>query len=97
MGKLYHYPPELFNLLVDTIPLLFRSKNDVIIFFKGSGVSEQYILDLENRVRLDRQNITKYEIVRVVLNKLNEEGEKTLQERREVLKRVVEFESFSTC
>ncbi|MBS4206309.1 restriction endonuclease [Lederbergia citrea] len=97
MGKIYHYPPELFNLLVDTIPLLFRSKNDVMIFFKGSGVSKQYTLDLENQVRLDRLNVTKYEIVRVVLSRLNEMGEKTLRERREVLKRVVEFESFSSC
>ncbi|WP_222119382.1 restriction endonuclease [Siminovitchia fortis] len=97
MGKFYHYPPELFNLLVDTIPLLFRSKNDVMIFFKGSGVSKQYTLDLESRVRSDRQNVTKYEIVRVVLSRLNEAGEKTLRERREVLKRVVEFESFSSC
>jgi len=97
VGKIYHYPPELFNLLVDTIPLLFRSKNDVMIFFKGSGVSKQYTLDLENRVRLDRLNVTKYEIVRVVLSRLNEAGEKTLRERREVLKRVVEFESFSSC
>lgn len=97
MDKFYHYPPELFNLLVDTIPLLFRSKNDVMIFFKGSGVSKQYTLDLENRVRLDRQNVTKYEIVRVVLSRLNEVGEKALRERREVLKRVVEFESFSSC
>src|SRR5699024_6285723 len=42
-------------------------------------------------------NVTKYKIVRVVLSRLNEAGEKTLRERREVLKRVVEFESFSSC
>ena len=28
----FHYPPELFNLLVDTIPLLSRSKKDVLLF-----------------------------------------------------------------
>jgi hypothetical protein len=32
-----------------------------------------------------------------VLTKLNEDGEKSLRERREVLKRVVEFEDFSVC
>ncbi|WP_206663853.1 hypothetical protein [Robertmurraya kyonggiensis] len=97
MDEIYHYPPELSNLLVDTIPLLFRSKKDVLVFFKGSGVSKQYTLDIENRVRVDRQSVTKYEIVRVVLSRLNEAGEKALRERREILKRIVEFESFSTC
>lgn len=35
---IHHYPPEILSLLVDTIPLLCRSKNDVLIFFKGAGV-----------------------------------------------------------
>jgi hypothetical protein len=35
----FHYPPELFNLLVDTIPVLNRSKKDVLLFFRGAGVS----------------------------------------------------------
>jgi restriction system protein len=35
---IHHYPPEILNLLVDTIPLLCRSKNDVLVFFKGAGV-----------------------------------------------------------
>ena len=34
----FHYPPELFSLLVDTIPLLNRSKKDVLLFFRGAGV-----------------------------------------------------------
>jgi len=29
----FHYPPELFNLLVDVVPLLNRSKQDVLVFF----------------------------------------------------------------
>lgn len=29
----FHYPPELFNLLVDTVPVLNRSKKDVLLFF----------------------------------------------------------------
>jgi len=41
MNIIHHYPPELFNLLVDTIPLLFRSKMDVVIFFLGAGVSDR--------------------------------------------------------
>ena len=94
---IYHYPPELFNLLVDTIPLLFRGKKDVLIFFKGAGVNPKYMSDLSERVDNDRQNINKYEIVKNILVRINEEGETTVRERREILKRVTEFEDFSSC
>lgn len=41
--------------------------------------------------------MNKYEIVREVLVRLNDKGEATLRERREILKRVIEFENFSSC
>jgi len=97
MDEAYHYPPEVLNLLVDTIPLLFRAKNDVLVFFRGAGVSEQCVNDLSRRVKTDRENINKYEITRTVLQRLNEKGDSELRTRREVIKRVVEFEDFSTC
>ena len=93
----YHFPPELFNLLVDTIPLLNRSKWDVITFFRGAGVPPDIIDGLTSRLREDRNNVNKYEMVRVVLDRLNSRREATLRERREVLRRVVEFSSFEAC
>ncbi len=33
IGITFHYPPELFNLLVDTIPRLNRGKKDLFLFF----------------------------------------------------------------
>ena len=97
MDIIYHYPPELFNLLVDTIPLLCRSKKDTVLFFKGAGVGSNLTSDVEHHVLYDKDNINKYEIVRTILSKINEKGETTLRERREILKRVTEFESFSNC
>ncbi|AIQ31446.1 restriction endonuclease [Paenibacillus sp. FSL P4-0081] len=98
MDKLtFHYPPELFNLLVDTIPLLNRSKNDVLLFFKGAGVKNSLLLDIENTILTNRASINKYDMVRTILARLNESGENTLRERREVVKRVVEFESYESC
>lgn len=97
MDITFHYPPELFQLLVDTIPLLCRSKLDVLTFLKGAGVDYKVMMDLWERVENDRENINKYEIVRTVLTRINELGEVTLRERREILKRVTEFEDFSTC
>ena len=93
----YHYPPELLQLLIDTIPKLCRSKRDLILFFRGAGVPERHLGDLEETVARDRESISKYEIVRTILQRLNEFGERALRERREILKRVVEFEDFSTC
>jgi len=80
----YHYPPEVFTLLVDTIPLLCKSKLDVIIFLKGSGVSNTVIEDLHNRVNTDRQNINKYEIVRTCLERINNKGDSEIRTRREI-------------
>lgn len=93
----FHYPPELLNLLIDCIPLLCRGKKDVILFFKGAGVPATMTDDLVARLNRDRESIGKYEIARKVLTRLNEKQEQTLRERREVLKRVIEWEDFSTC
>lgn len=97
MNIIHHYPPELLKLLVDTIPLLCRSKRDVLVFFQGAGVAADVMTDYQHKVATARDTVNKYEIVRDVLVRLNDRGEATLRERREVLKRVVECEDFSTC
>lgn len=97
MAEQFHYPPEVFNLLIDVIPLLCRSKKDVITFFQGAGVDAPDLRDSAIAVQINRQAITKYEIVRNVLTTLNARGDSGLHTRREIIKRVVEFEEFSTC
>ena len=97
MGTSYHYPPELFQLLIDTIPRLNRSKRDVLIFFRGAGIGASTISDLDRQLRIAPDSINKFDIVRTLLTRLNEDGDKTLGVRRELLKRVVEFEDFTTC
>lgn len=42
----FHYPPELFHLLVDVVPLLNRSKQDVLVFFRGAGVPDSITSDI---------------------------------------------------
>lgn len=93
----HHHPPDLLSLLIDTIPLLFRSKRSVVMFFHGAGVSASHLVDVRAKVESAPATINKYEIVRQVLVRINDGGDATLQQRREVLKRVVEFEDFSTC
>lgn len=93
----FHYPPELFDLMIETIPLLNRSKNSVLLFFRGAGVSEALYADIQQQLLADRSAINKYEICRIILFRINETSDKYIRERRELLKRVVEFESFTNC
>lgn len=93
----FHYPPELFNLLMDVVPLLNRSKQDVLTFFRGAGVPEKMTSDLAARLRSAPKEVNKYEIVRTVLERLNAKGESALRERREVVRRVVDFTSYDAC
>lgn len=93
----YHFPPDLFDLLIDVIPLLCRSKQDVLTFFRGCGIALGTLADLQQKVAADRTVINKYEIARSVLTRINEGGDQNLGQRREVIKRVTEFQDFSAC
>jgi hypothetical protein len=97
MDITYQYPPELFNLLVDTIPRLMRSKKDVVLFFRGAGVERKDLADIEAALQSGGNDLNKFGMTRTVLQRLSERGEAGLRERREVVKRIVEFEDFSTC
>jgi restriction system protein len=97
LSDTYHYPPELLELLTDTIPVLFRSKQAVIDFFRGAGTPSQFLAEWQSRLRADKDSVRKHELVRSVLRALNEGGDSTLRPRREVIKRVSEFEDFTAC
>jgi hypothetical protein len=97
MEIIFHYPPELLNLLIEAIPKLCRSKKDLLLFFQGAGVSKT-ILDPQRRLLLEnKEGFNKYQVTRDVLRQLNELGERSLRERREILKRVTDFHDFSVC
>ena len=93
----FHYPPELLNLLVDAVPLLNRSKKDVLLFFRGAGVHDSMFRDLRDELKNNPRETNKFHIVRTILERLNEHGDRTLRERREVLRRVVDFGNFDGC
>ncbi|WP_375514682.1 hypothetical protein [uncultured Nostoc sp.] len=96
-GQIFHFSPDFLNLLIDTIPKLCKSKKDVIIFFSSAGVSQKILADVSEKVNKDASSINKYEIARTVLVRLNEAGDHVLRERREIVKRVAEFDDFSRC
>ncbi len=85
------------NLLIDAIPCLNKAKKDVFIFFRGAGVSDTLMVPSFTQWQSDKDSISKKDIARQILTAINERGESSLRERREVLKRVVEFDDFSAC
>lgn len=97
MNDIYHYPPDLFDLVVQTIPLLNRSKKAVLTFFNGAGVEETLYKDVSAKLASYPDSISKYEICRIILERINQNSDKYLRQRREILKRITEFEAFSTC
>jgi restriction system protein len=97
LDESYHYPPELLELLCDAIPALFRSKPGVIDFFVGCGTTNSFVNDWRGKVRQDPNGVRKHEIARSIVCRLNEAGDAALRTRREVIKRISEFEDFSSC
>jgi hypothetical protein len=97
MEIIHHYPPELLALLIETIPKLCKSKRDLLTFFRGSGVNRMVIAPYESLLTTNKDQFNKYSVCRELLTRLNDAGERTLRERREILKRVTEFYDFSVC
>ncbi len=97
MADEYHYPPDLLELLVDALARLNKGKKGVVIFLRGAGVDEADLAAVEEIVRTSPASINKFEIARQVLVKVNARGDSGLRPRREIIKRVVEFEDFSSC
>jgi restriction system protein len=93
----FNYPPELLQLLIETLPKLCRSKADLLLFFQGAGLPRTVLDPHERLLKSDKSAFNKYPVTRELLTKLNEQGESGLRVRRELLKRVVEFDDFSVC
>jgi len=97
MEQVYHYPADLLELLVDTIGRLSRSKKGVLLFFQGAAVPAADLAAMTERVNAAPDSISRFEIARDVLVKLNARGDSGLGPRRALLKRVVEFNRFEAC
>jgi restriction system protein len=93
----FHFPSELIELLTSAIPLLSKSKRGVLTFFRSCGVPEGMLADLSERVASSSTSISKYEIARTVLIRINDGGDRLLRTRRELIKQVTEFDDFGLC
>jgi restriction system protein len=93
----WHYPPDLIELTVKAVSLLNKGKEGELDFFRGAGVPRTMLADLEQQVAIDRNAISKAEIARRVITRLNDGGDGMIGPRREVLNRIVRTESFEVC
>ncbi len=91
MDIIFHYPPELLSLLIETLPKLCKNKKDLLVFFQGAGVDKSLLTPYDALLNTNRDSFKKHTVTRELLTKLNELGECSLRERREILKRVTEF------
>lgn len=91
-----HYPPELLKILVNVIPKICMSKNDLILFFRSAGV-KTILEPYEELLLKDRNSFKKYDVTRKILAELNEHGDNALFARREIVRRVTDFEDYDLC
>ncbi len=98
MAISYHFPPDLFNLLVDAIPRINRTKKDLLAFFKNVGTPISLLNKYYSLINYDPKQISKKDITREVLENLNsKDTDEYLGIRRQLLYRVVNFTAFNTC
>jgi len=97
MADSFHFPPELLSLLIDTIPRLNKSKKDLLLFFANCGVESSILQKYVVALKRDRTSVNKFEVTREVLTILNQGGDRMLGIRRQLLQRVVCFDSFDMC
>ena len=67
----YHFPPDVFEALVDAIPLITRGRKTVLTFFRGCGVDRDLLARLAARMDAD-DAFGKYPATREVLTHLND-------------------------
>jgi hypothetical protein len=94
----YQFRPDVFKAVELAIPLICPAKKDVVTFFKGAGLRHSRLDDLALAVRWDRESLKKHEMTHELLAIANEDpSDVGLKVRREVLKRIVDFNNFESC
>jgi hypothetical protein len=98
MAEAYHYRPDVYSALCEAIPLICRSKRDVLTFFRGAGLSGASMAMVSALLRDSPVAFKKYDVTRQLLDAANEDlTDGGLRVRREIIKRVVDFNAFENC
>lgn len=95
----FHFRPDLTEALVESIGLLHKGKQGVLDLFRGCKVPSSLMKAEADQVARDKDSISKFVIARNILRKMNEQGnaDDWVSRRREVARRIAEWQDFSTC
>jgi hypothetical protein len=97
LDRSYHYPPEVLELLVDTIPRLIKSKAALLDFFEQTGAPKELIAQWRTKLHQDRTSLSKFHLARGLLRGLNALGDEARPIRHQVLCRLARHADFSTA
>lgn len=92
----FHFSPDFLAAVADAVPLLTRGRSEVVTFFQGCGVSQQFLKGVSAKIAADPK-FSKYHATREILTHLNEIGDRGLAARRQVVQRISGWGDFSTC
>ncbi len=94
----YHYSPDLYKAVVSAISLICKGKMDIVRFFRGAGLRYSRLSELEAEVARNRDALRKHDMADELIALANEDrSDSGLALRREVIKRLVEFDNFESC
>ncbi len=98
MAEAYPFRPDVYTAVVQAVPLLCKSKRDVVRFFRGTGMSHVRLDALAKQVGLDPESLKNHQMTDELLEIANRDASDTgLKVRREILKRIVDFNNFESC
>lgn len=94
----YHFSPDLLEAFVDALALLARGKGAVLDIFRGCGVPEEAMAELRASLAgPDASKVRKAHLARQMLHWLNDDPtDSKLRYRRELVRRVTEWEDYSS-
>src|SRR5512135_894017 len=95
LDRSYHYPPDVLELLVDTIPRLIKSKAGLLEFFEQAGVPEGLLAEWRTKLRENRASVSKYHLARGLLRGLNALGDEARPVRHQLLRTLARQADFS--
>src|SRR5271166_4832188 len=95
LDRSYHYPVEVLELFVETIPRLIKTRADIFGFFEDAGAPKELIAEWRAKLHPGRMNISKFHLARGLLRGLNALGDDGHAVRREVLSRLARHVDFS--
>jgi restriction system protein len=92
------YPPDVYAALVEAIPMICRSKQDILTFFRGAGAHGAELRAFEIMLRDDREAFKKHQVTRALLDVASKDRSNDgIRLTREIVRRVTTFRNFEAC